>query len=165
MFCQHHFSVSFLLSATFITTACNIVCLPWTVLSVSPSLTNLYFAKTADLIIIIITSPPQSHLGRAHRSCTTCNKVPLVTMGHTKITPKQPIPLDRPHSPPRTASESSQPFCHNILSGQTDRPTHGIGDNAIPIALILYHIYCVWCANDDKRICIVPWGRDFRGTG
>jgi len=38
--------------------------------------------------------------------------------------------LDRPHSPPRTASRSNQPFCHSTSSGQTDRPTdrptHGI---------------------------------------
>jgi len=32
--------------------------------------------------------------------------------------------LDRPHSPSKTASGSSQPFCHSTLSGQTNRPTH-----------------------------------------
>ena len=32
--------------------------------------------------------------------------------------------LHRPHSPPQTASESIQPFCHSILSGQTDTPAH-----------------------------------------
>jgi len=31
--------------------------------------------------------------------------------------------LDRPHSPPQTASESVQPFCHNTLFGQTDGHT------------------------------------------
>ena len=31
--------------------------------------------------------------------------------------------LDRPRSPPRTASRSSQPFCLGTLSGQTDRQT------------------------------------------
>jgi len=31
--------------------------------------------------------------------------------------------LDRPHSPPLTASGSNQPFCHSTLSGHTDRPT------------------------------------------
>jgi len=30
---------------------------------------------------------------------------------------------DRPHSSPQTASGSTQPFCHNTLSGQTDRLT------------------------------------------
>ena len=29
--------------------------------------------------------------------------------------------LDRPNSPSQTASGSVQPFCHNTLSGQTDR--------------------------------------------
>jgi len=29
--------------------------------------------------------------------------------------------LDRPHSPPQTASGSNQPFCHNTFSGQRDR--------------------------------------------
>jgi len=41
-----------------------------------------------------------------------------------------------PHSPPQTASRSNQPFCHNTLSGHTDRPTDrttdGLGDNSVP---------------------------------
>ena len=32
--------------------------------------------------------------------------------------------LDRPHSPPQTASRSSQPVYQCILSGETDRQTH-----------------------------------------
>jgi len=40
------------------------------------------------------------------------------------ITPSN-TPIPRPtHSPPQTASESIQPFCHSILSGQTDTPAH-----------------------------------------
>ena len=45
---------------------------------------------------------------------------------------------DRPHSPPQTASESNQPFCHSTLARRTDRhahrPTDGIGGrfNSIP---------------------------------
>jgi len=31
--------------------------------------------------------------------------------------------LDRPHSPPQTASRSNLPFCHSTTSGQTDQPT------------------------------------------
>jgi len=77
------------------------------------------------------------------------NEVPLVTTGRPKFTPKLPsLPfdddhpnlihpsLDRAHSPPQTASGSSQPFCHNTLFG----PTDGIGDNSIPRALTLHYI-------------------------
>ena len=54
-------------------------------------------------------------------------------MGRPKFTPKTAPPLQqspphlihpyqaRPHSPPRTASGSSQPFWHNTLSGHTHR--------------------------------------------
>jgi len=35
--------------------------------------------------------------------------------------------LDWLHSTPQMASGSNQPFCHNTLSGQTHRPTDGIG--------------------------------------
>jgi len=41
------------------------------------------------------------------------------------------------------ASGSNQPFCHNTLARQTDRPTDGTGDNdnvSIPRALMLYYI-------------------------
>jgi len=60
---------------------------------------------------------------------------PLVTIGRPKFTPKTArspstitthlihASLGRLHSPPQTASRSIQPFCHNTLSGQTDRPT------------------------------------------
>jgi len=56
----------------------------------------------------------------------------LVSMGHPKNCPfpfddNHPhlihLSLSRPHSPPQTASGSIQPFCHNTLCGQTDRPT------------------------------------------
>jgi len=45
--------------------------------------------------------------------------------------------IDRPHFPSQTTSGSTQPFCHSILSGQTDnqthRPTDGLGECSIPI--------------------------------
>jgi len=31
--------------------------------------------------------------------------------------------VDRPHASPQTAPRSTQPFCYNTFSGQTDRPT------------------------------------------
>jgi len=68
-------------------------------------------------------------------------------MGRPKFTPKSapsastittpsntPI-LDRHHSPPQTASGSTQPFCHNTLSGPTDRQTDGLGDRPVPWVL------------------------------
>jgi len=48
--------------------------------------------------------------------------------------------LYHPHSLPPMAPGSIQPFCYNTLSGQTDRPTDGIGDNSIPRVLTLYYI-------------------------
>jgi len=36
--------------------------------------------------------------------------------------------IDRPHSPSQTASGSNQLFCHNTLSGQTDRQTYAQTD-------------------------------------
>jgi len=58
-------------------------------------------------------------------------KSPLVTVGCSNFHPslrRSPAPsihpsLDQPHSPPQTASGSSQPFCHNTLCRQTDRLT------------------------------------------
>ena len=48
--------------------------------------------------------------------------------------------LDRPISPPQTATRSNQPFFHHSPTGltdrptdrQTDRPTDGIGDKSVP---------------------------------
>jgi len=42
--------------------------------------------------------------------------------------------LDRPHSPPQTASGSNQPFCDNTFSGLTDRQT----DRQMGKATIVY---------------------------
>jgi len=98
--------------------------------------------------IEVITSPPQSNLGRARR----------LPSRHTSLAPISPqncpFPFDdhhshlihpslhRSHSPPQNASGSNQPFYHNTLSGQTDThtPTHGIGDRSIPTAFTLYNI-------------------------
>jgi len=73
----------------------------------------------------------QSNFGRARRSRTNRNKVPPDYNGTSQIHnclfpfddnyPYLIHPsLDRPHSPPQTASESIQQFCHNTLSGHTD---------------------------------------------
>jgi len=63
------------------------------------------------------------------------NKVPVGYNGMPQIHPKLPLSfenyhphlihpsLERPHSPSQTASGSTQLFCHNTLSGQTDRQT------------------------------------------
>jgi len=76
-----------------------------------------------------ITSP-QSNLRRARR------KSPIGYNGMPQIHPQNcPFPfnnhhpylihpsLDRPHSPPQTASRSNQLFCHNTLSGHTHKQT------------------------------------------
>ena len=88
-------------------------------------------------------------------------KSPLVTMGCLKFTLKTaPSPLtlttlieythptDRPHSPPQTASGSTQPqpFCHSTLSRQTDRPTDGQVRNLYQECLRC--INTEWCTND-----------------
>ena len=68
---------------------------------------------------------------------------PLVRMGRPKINPQNCLfpstittpSLDRPHSPSQTASGSNQPFCHNTLSGPTDRqtyrPTDKLGNRSV----------------------------------
>ena len=85
-----------------------------------------------------VTSPPQSHLGRAPRSHTTMQQSPhWLRRDASNSSQNCTFPfddchshlihpsLDRPHSPPKTASGSTQPFCHSTLSGQTDRQTDG----------------------------------------
>jgi len=77
-----------------------------------------------------------------------CNKVAIGYNWTPRIHPQNcPFPstittpcnapiLDQRHSSPKTASVSTQPFCHNTLSGQTDwqtdRPTDGLGEKRIP---------------------------------
>ena len=75
-----------------------------------------------------ITSPPRSHLGRAHRSRTSGQRSPHWLQWDPQIHPKTApslrrtlsrlihLSLDRLHSPPETAFGSNQPFCHNTLS-------------------------------------------------
>jgi len=70
---------------------------------------------------------------------------PLVTMGCPKFTPKTALPLRR--SPPKSNTKPDpghhhkrhygfhQPFCHNTLSGHTDRQTDGLGDRPVTWAL------------------------------
>ena len=77
----------------------------------------------------------------------TSAQLPLVTMRPPKSPPKLSLPfddhhphlihpsLDRPHSPPKTASRSNQPFCQSTLCGQTDRPTDRPGECSVPWAL------------------------------
>ena len=81
----------------------------------------------------VLTSLPQSHLGRAHRSRTSYKKVLIGCNGTPQIHPKLPLPfddhspylmhpsLDRPHLPSQMTSGSNQPFCHRTLSGHTHR--------------------------------------------
>jgi len=80
-----------------------------------------------------MTSPPQSNLGRACRCRTTTQPSPhWLQRDALNSPPNLPFhfdnhlnlvhpSLDRLHSPPQTASGSNRPFCHNTLSGQTDR--------------------------------------------
>ena len=78
----------------------------------------------------------QSHLGRARRCRTIMRQSPRWLQWDAPNSPsKLLLPfddnhlhtvhayIDRPHSPPQTAPGSNQPFCHNTLSGQIDRPT------------------------------------------
>ena len=92
----------------------------------------------------------QSNLGKAASPPLTAEnnyatKSPLVTMGCPTFTSKTtPFPspisahssLDRPHSPPETASRSNQPFFHRSptwqTDRQTDRPTDELSNNAVP---------------------------------
>jgi len=95
------------------------------------------------------TSPPQSNLGRAHRSRITMQQSPHWLQWDAPNLPPNCPPFDDyhphlihpslnwPHSPSQTTSRSDQPFCHNTLSRHTDRLTDGIGDRSIPLALIL----------------------------
>jgi len=55
-------------------------------------------------------------------------------MGHVGPPLTHPC-RDRPHSPPQTISGSTQPFCHNTLSGKTDR--EGLGEKPVPRVLKL----------------------------
>ena len=80
---------------------------------------------------------PQSHLGRAHCSRTTVQQSPHCLQWGTRNSLQNcPVrfnlhhpfllhsSLDRPHSPSQMASRSTQPFCHNTLSGHTQTDTH-----------------------------------------
>jgi len=79
---------------------------------------------------ILKLASPQSNLRRVH------HKEPIGYNGTPQIHPQNcPFPfddhhihlihpsVDRPHSPSQTASGSNQQFCHNTLSGETDRQT------------------------------------------
>jgi len=87
-----------------------------------------------------------------HDSLTQlCNKVLSGYNGTPQIHPQNcPSPstttthlihpsLDRPHSPPQTASGSNHPFRHNTLyrqtDRQTDRPKYSLDDKSVPRVL------------------------------
>jgi len=88
-------------------------------------------------LLILLTSPPESNLGRAHHSRTTMQQSPHWLQWDAPNSPPQ-LPLPLRWSPPLSntpiprptpltipmASGSNQPFCHSTLSGQTDRLTH-----------------------------------------
>jgi len=98
--------------------------------------------------------PKVCNLGRAHRSCfhtTIRNKVPIGYNGTPQVHPQNcPFPshlihpsLNWPHSPPKMAIKSNQPFCHSTLSGHTDTQTQrsrdGLGDRSVRILLTLLY--------------------------
>ena len=89
-----------------------------------------YRLKVKCIIIIIITSPAQSNLGRTMSQSPhwlqwdAPNSPPKLSFPLRWSPPHLIHPsLDRPHSPPQTGSGSIRPCCHSTLSGQTDRPT------------------------------------------
>jgi len=92
-----------------------------------------------------------SRTSRKHFCFKTTPKTPFKPMGRKNLKPS-PLrwgcgphlihpSLDRPYSPPQTASGSNQSFFLNSPTGQTDRPTDGIGDNPVPTRAyaLLYH--------------------------
>ena len=102
----------------------NIHSPPLYIQSINQSINDLFTG------LIIITSPAQSNLERAASQCSHWLQWDAPNSPHTcpfyfddhhphLIHPS----LDRPHSPSQTVSGSTQPFCHNTLCGQTDRPT------------------------------------------
>ena len=91
----------------------------------------------------------QSNLGRAaspplRAENNYATKSPMVIVGCPTFNPKIAASpstfsthlthpsLDRPHSPPQTASRFNHPFGHSTLSRQTDRMTDGLGENSVP---------------------------------
>jgi len=89
-----------------------------------------WLRKTHWIQVHVNNKKSKSNVGRASSPpLQTNHPFPLGTW-----TPSNIPTLDRPHSPPQTASRSNQPFCHSKLSVQTDRPTHGIGDRCVPRA-------------------------------
>jgi len=107
------------------------------------------------MMMIIVTSPPQSNLGRVHHSCTTVQHCPLwLQWDASNSPPKLPfgispwrspphlIPkLDRLHSPPQSYPDPISHFATvHFLDRQTARPRYGIGDNSIPRAFMLCYI-------------------------
>jgi len=94
--------------------------------------------KFAEILGNQDKSTPKSFGKSASLSHNYATKSPLVTMRQPKFTPKLPLPFndycsylihpsfDRPHSPSKTPSGSTQPFCQSRLSGHTDRQTLAI---------------------------------------
>jgi len=81
-------------------------------------------------------------------------------MGRPKFTSKLLLPLQRSPSPSNTPiPRQTQLITHSdpiqsavlpqLLPGQTDRPTHGIGESSTPIPLTLY------CIDRERRAVIV----------
>jgi len=82
-------------------------------------------------------SPPKLHLDRftQFRTTTPLQSPHWLQWNAPHLPPKLPLSfrrspshlihpsLERPHSPPETASRSNRPFFHNSPTGQTDRRT------------------------------------------
>ena len=88
----------------------------------------------------IASRSPQSNSGRARRSRTTTQQSPHDAPHLSpncpslqRSPPPSNIPIPRPTTPltTPTASGCNQPFCHNTLSGPTDRPTDKRKDRQI----------------------------------
>jgi len=97
----------------------------------------------------------QTSLRRAASPSLT-HRITLVTMKCPTFTPENCLfsfddlhprlihpSVDLSHSSPQTATRSNQPFCHSARSGQTDRPTDGLGDNSVSQHSRLRFINCI----------------------
>jgi len=136
----------------------SVVCLS-VCLSVCVFGTLVSFAKTAEPIempfgadsrwpkepcIIWGWNTYRRHLANTIEWSNATTMRAVAIMGRPNSSPKLPAPfddhdphlinpyLDWPHSPPPTASGSTQPFCYNTFCGQTHRRTDRQTDRHVP---------------------------------
>ena len=97
---------------------------------------NWKMGRPTTKTLMIKASPPKVIWEQHVALGQLCGKVSIGYNGTPQIYPQNcPFPfddhhphlihpsLDRPLSPPQTASGSNQTFCHSTLFRQTDRPT------------------------------------------